>query len=137
MRFEKDLHHSFCVINCRLIIYFLYPVPLFQVCKTWCRLAQDEYLWKELFYRYWQIDHKTFRAAGCSVSFKTEFVRLYYHTPVMESEVLKEHKDQVLHVSFSHCGDLLSTTSKDGYVKVKLYCTKIFIVHFASFIMAQ
>ena len=53
----------------------------------------------------------------------SEFKRLYYHIPVIESEVFHEHKDQVLHVSFSHNGKYFATSSKDGFVKVHANCT--------------
>ena len=59
--------------------------------------------------------------APCKDSWKKEYIRLYYHTPRVESEVLKEHRDQVLHVSYSHDGKLFATTSKDGYIKVSAY----------------
>ena len=47
-----------------------------------------------------------------------EFKRLAYHTPLIETEVLKEHSHQVLHVSFSHNGKMFATCSKDGYILV-------------------
>lgn len=56
-------------------------------------------------------------APGMS-SWRSEFKRLIYHTPAIESEVMHEHKDQVLHVSFAHNGRLFATTSKDGFIKV-------------------
>jgi len=43
---------------------------------------------------------------------------LAYHTPLIETEVLKEHSHQVLHVSFSHNGKMFATCSKDGYILV-------------------
>lgn len=49
-----------------------------------------------------------------------EFKRLAYHTPLIETEVLKEHSHQVLHVSFSHNGKMFATCSKDGYILVSL-----------------
>jgi len=42
--------------------------------------------------------------------------------------VLQSHSDQVLHISFSHDGQLFATTSKDGFIKVctvHLYCFHI------------
>ncbi len=77
----------------------------------------DDYLWKELLYSVWNIEHSIPKAPG-KLSWINEFKRLYYHTPKVESEVLHEHRDQVLHVSFSHDGDLFATSSKDGFVKV-------------------
>ncbi|WAR30958.1 FBXW5-like protein [Mya arenaria] len=76
------------------------------VCKVWLRVAFDELLWKDLFYRHW------------GVSRSIEYKRLLYHTPSVESEVLKQHTDQVLHVSFSHNGKMFATCSKDGFIRV-------------------
>lgn len=50
-----------------------------------------------------------------------EFKRLAYHTPLIETEVLKEHSHQVLHVSFSHNGKMFATCSKDGYILVSSF----------------
>jgi len=52
---------------------------------------------------------------------------LAYHTPLIETEVLKEHSHQVLHVSFSHNGKMFATCSKDGYILV----SSSFIVTFS------
>lgn len=49
-----------------------------------------------------------------------EYKRLSYHTPVVQTEILKEHSHQVLHVSFAHNGQMFATCSKDGYVLVTL-----------------
>ncbi|XP_064616384.1 F-box/WD repeat-containing protein 5-like [Liolophura sinensis] len=88
-----------------------------QCCKNWFRVANDEFLWKDLFYRAWQIDPVIPRALGKS-SWQGEFKRLAYHTPALESEVIKQHNDQVLHVSFAHNGSMFATSSKDGHIKV-------------------
>jgi ABC-type transport system involved in multi-copper enzyme maturation permease subunit len=52
-------------------------------------------------------------------SWFSEYLRLWQHTPVLETEVLKGHTHQVLHVSFSHNGKYFASCSKDGYVMVK------------------
>ena len=88
-----------------------------QVSKTWCRVAADEYLWRDLVYRHWSIDRSIPQSRFCS-SWREEYERLSDHCPVIESEVLRSHTDQVLHVSFSHDGQLFATTSKDGFIKV-------------------
>lgn len=88
-----------------------------QVCTTWCRLAADEFLWRDLVYRHWSIDRSVPRSSLCS-TWRAEYERLYDRCPVIESEVLHGHTDQVLHVSFSHDGQLFATTSKDGFIKV-------------------
>ncbi|XP_033732450.1 F-box/WD repeat-containing protein 5-like [Pecten maximus] len=86
-------------------------------CRCWLRVSYDEYLWRSLFYRHWKIDRSVFIAPGRS-SWLQEYKRLYYHTPVIESEVIRQHSDQVLHVSFSHNGKMFATCSKDGYIRV-------------------
>jgi WD40 repeat protein len=40
---------------------------------------------------------------------------------MMETEVLREHSHQVLHVSFSHSGKMFVTCSKDGLILVSFY----------------
>ncbi len=51
-------------------------------------------------------------------SWRSEFQRLYDLTPVVCVEERTEHRDEVLHVSFSHDGTMFATCSKDGFVKV-------------------
>lgn len=51
-------------------------------------------------------------------SWLAEYKRLSYHTPVTQTEILREHSHQVLHVSFAHNGQMFATCSKDGYVLV-------------------
>ncbi|KAL3870289.1 hypothetical protein ACJMK2_038365 [Sinanodonta woodiana] len=92
-------------------------VKVSQVCKAWHRVAFDEFLWKDLFYRRWKIERSIPMAPG-KVSWLQEYKRLYYHTPAIESEVLRSHSDQVLHVSFAHNGKMFATCSKDGFIKV-------------------
>lgn len=87
-----------------------------QTCKVWCRVAYDESLWKTLLWRRWSI-------CGVSLppgrdSWYQEYRRLFYHCPVILSETLTDHSDEVLHVSFSNCGDMFSTTSKDASIKI-------------------
>lgn len=52
-------------------------------------------------------------------SWLEEFKRLAYHIPLVETETLREHSHQVLHVSFSHNGKIFATCSKDGYILVR------------------
>lgn len=88
-----------------------------EVCKSWNRRSRDELLWKNLFYRTYKIDPAVGIMPG-KTSWLREFKRLTYHTPLLETEVLKEHSHQVLHVSFSHNGKMFATCSKDGYILV-------------------
>jgi len=87
------------------------------VCRTWCRLSVDEYLWRDLVYCHWGISRSIGRSP-CSSTWREEYERLSDRCPVVESEVLCSHVDQVLHVSFSHDAQLFATTSKDGFIKV-------------------
>ncbi|XP_071097466.1 F-box/WD repeat-containing protein 5-like [Haliotis cracherodii] len=86
-------------------------------CQRWFQVSLDDLLWKGLFYHHWHIAPSVPMAPG-KHSWRQEFKRLYYYTPVLESENIGKHKDQVLHVSFSHNGQLFATCSKDGTVKV-------------------
>lgn len=87
------------------------------VCRGWNRVAFDELLWKDLFYRHWGISRSIQMAPG-KHSWIQEYRRLLYHTPSVESEILKQHADQVLHVSFAHNGKMFATCSKDGFIRV-------------------
>ncbi|XP_029160242.1 F-box/WD repeat-containing protein 5-like [Nylanderia fulva] len=88
-----------------------------EVCSSWHRVSRDEFLWKYLFYRTYKIDPDVGIVPG-KTSWLGEFKRLAYHTPLIETEILKEHSHQVLHVSFSHNGKMFATCSKDGYILV-------------------
>ena len=88
-----------------------------QVCKKWYRNAKDELLWKKLFISYYMGIHSWTRGtkllSPLSNSWLLEFQRLYSQTPVVESQILDEHQDEVLHVAFSHDGRLFASSSKD------------------------
>ncbi|KYN12631.1 PREDICTED: F-box/WD repeat-containing protein 5 isoform X1 [Trachymyrmex cornetzi] len=102
------------------IFQYLTPRELLtagEVCQSWFRVSRDEFLWKYLFYRTYKIDPDVGIVPG-KTSWLGEFKRLTYHTPLIETEVLKEHSHQVLHVSFSHNGKMFATCSKDGYILV-------------------
>lgn len=85
-------------------------------CKTWLRLGSDEFLWKHLLQVDFKIDRSIPIAPGKN-SWLSEYKRLKYHTPTQETEVLVDHTHQVLHVSFSHNGEMFASSSKDGYIK--------------------
>jgi len=109
-----------------------------RVSRSWYRVSHDELLWKALFKRDWNINPKIGIAPGIEELFELiirytcimlnviegklswfdEYVRLWQHTPILETEVLKGHTHQVLHVSFSHNGKYFATCSKDGYILV-------------------
>ncbi|EZA56327.1 hypothetical protein DMN91_010047 [Ooceraea biroi] len=105
-----------------LLIIFQYLTPkelvtAGEVCRSWHRVSRDEFLWKYIFYRTYKVDPDVGIMPG-KTSWLGEFKRLAYHTPLIETEVLKEHSHQVLHVSFSHNGKMFATCSKDGYILV-------------------
>lgn len=94
-----------------------FPFNAFDV-QVWCRVAYDESLWKELLWQRWSISGV--RLPPGRDSWYQEYRRLFYHCPVILSETLTDHSDEVLHVSFSNRGDMFSTTSKDASIKVRL-----------------
>uniref|UniRef100_A0ABM5F6L7 F-box/WD repeat-containing protein 5 isoform X2 n=1 Tax=Pogona vitticeps TaxID=103695 RepID=A0ABM5F6L7_9SAUR len=102
-----------------------------RVCRQWHAVAQDEVLWKELFYRYYRIPRDIPRHPG-AVSWSAEFQRLYDTIPCVEVETLKEHTDQVLHLSFSHSGYLFASCSKDSTVKIWNNDVRVSLLHSAS-----
>ena len=58
---------------------------------------------------------------------------------MLHTETLREHTDEVLHVSFAHGGHLFSTTSKDATLRVRnrLNITKTLAYHIHIFINKQ
>ncbi|KAI5742484.1 hypothetical protein M8J77_007716 [Diaphorina citri] len=88
-----------------------------RTCKLWNRVSYDEFLWRDLFYRDFNVKCQVGIMPG-KKSWYEEYKRLDYHTPIVETEVLTQHTHQVLHVSFSHNGRYFATCSKDGYILV-------------------
>ncbi|KAM3910637.1 F-box/WD repeat-containing protein 5 isoform 1-T2 [Leptodactylus fuscus] len=106
------------------IIYQIFlnlgPVDLLSaglVCRRWYQVSRDDFLWKELFYRHYRVPRHIYRYPG-SDSWYEEFQRLSDSAPCVEAERLREHTDQVLHISFSHSGELCASCSKDCTVKI-------------------
>lgn len=102
-------------------------------CKRWYSICLDDWIWKKLFMRdfkvYSDINLKPgksyFLCFNClisvfagAVSWYSEYERLTTNIPLVETEVLEGHSHQVLHVAFSHNGEMFATCSKDGYVIV-------------------
>ena len=98
-----------------------------QVCRRWQTVACDESLWRQLVYRRWKVK-KT--PAPHRFLWRSEYQRLTDNVPNVLSEMLADHTDEVLHVSFSHDGQLFSTTSKDCTIKV--LCVVCFFPSFLS-----
>uniref|UniRef100_A0A3Q3VVE8 F-box domain-containing protein n=1 Tax=Mola mola TaxID=94237 RepID=A0A3Q3VVE8_MOLML len=86
-------------------------------CRQWLAVSRDEFLWRELFYRYYRIPRSVPRHPA-AVSWYREFRRLFDCIPCVEVQTLKEHSDQVLHLAFSHRGHRFSSCSKDCTVKL-------------------
>ncbi|GFR76643.1 F-box/WD repeat-containing protein 5 [Elysia marginata] len=87
------------------------------VCRRWNQVSSDELLWRSVFLWHYKLPFTTVLPKKAE-SWRSEFKRLFYHTPALFQEELKGHKDEVLHVSFSHDGSMFATCSKDGYFKV-------------------
>ncbi|XP_078082850.1 F-box/WD repeat-containing protein 5 [Mustelus asterias] len=100
-------------------------------CRQWYGVSRDEFLWKDLFYRYYNVNRSVPRHPA-AISWLAEFQRLYDTIPCVEVETLKEHRDQVLHVSFSHNGYLFGSCSKDCFVKVWNNDLEISVLHSAN-----
>ena len=97
------------------VLLFLSPKDLLvtsAVCVRWYITSRDEILWKQLFARTFN-DGRKAEIPEFSVSWFDEFRRLYSETPLVETQILTEHDDEVLYVAFSHDGTLLASGSKD------------------------
>nr|XP_060613275.1 F-box/WD repeat-containing protein 5 [Anolis sagrei ordinatus]XP_060613276.1 F-box/WD repeat-containing protein 5 [Anolis sagrei ordinatus]XP_060613277.1 F-box/WD repeat-containing protein 5 [Anolis sagrei ordinatus]XP_060613278.1 F-box/WD repeat-containing protein 5 [Anolis sagrei ordinatus]XP_060613279.1 F-box/WD repeat-containing protein 5 [Anolis sagrei ordinatus]XP_060613280.1 F-box/WD repeat-containing protein 5 [Anolis sagrei ordinatus] len=102
------------------IFLFLGPRDLLSAgasCRQWHAVAQDQTLWRELFYRHFHIPRDVPRHPGAT-SWSGEFRRLFEGVPCLETQALKEHGDQVLHLSFSHSGAFFASCSKDCTAKI-------------------
>lgn len=84
--------------------------------QTWWRIAQDDFLWKDLLCKKCNLSHKVFPKDN--ESWKNEYKRIFYNSSFVANETLTQHNDEVYHVSFSGSGRMLSTVGRDGSVKV-------------------
>ncbi|KAM7316655.1 hypothetical protein ACRRTK_024386 [Alexandromys fortis] len=101
------------------------------VCRQWQAVSRDEFLWREQFYRYYQVARDVPRHPAAT-SWYEEFRRLYDMVPCVEVQTLKEHTDQVLHLSFSHSGYQFASCSKDCTVKIWNNDLSISLLHSAD-----
>lgn len=101
------------------------------VCRQWQAVSRDEFLWREQFYRYYQVARDVPRHPAAT-SWYEEFRRLYDTVPCVEVQTLKEHSDQVLHLSFSHSGYQFASCSKDCTVKIWNNDLTISLLHSAD-----
>ncbi|KAL3282729.1 hypothetical protein HHI36_005900 [Cryptolaemus montrouzieri] len=97
--------------------YFDYKdlVAVSGVCFQWFTVSRDERLWKKVFFSNYKIDD-TINNRG--LSWFEEFRRLHYNIPCVQTEVIHQHFDQVLHVTFSHNGQYFVTCSRDCLVMI-------------------
>nr|XP_015222130.1 PREDICTED: F-box/WD repeat-containing protein 5 [Lepisosteus oculatus] len=100
-------------------------------CRQWYAVSRDEFLWRELFYRYYRIPRSVPRHPAAE-SWYSEFQRLFDCIPCVEVQTLREHHDQVLHLSFAHRGHLLASCSKDCTVKIWRNNLEISLLHSSS-----
>ncbi|XP_022433834.1 F-box/WD repeat-containing protein 5 isoform X1 [Delphinapterus leucas] len=101
------------------------------VCHQWQAVSRDEFLWREQFYRYYQVARNVPRHPAAT-SWYEEFRRLYDTVPCVEVQTLEEHTDQVLHLSFSHSGFQFASCSKDCTVKIWNNDLSISLLHSAD-----
>ncbi|KAM4695838.1 F-box/WD repeat-containing protein 5 [Rhinophrynus dorsalis] len=101
------------------------------VCRRWYAVSRDDFLWKELFYRSYRVQRHIHRHPD-SDSWYEEFQRLCDTVPCVEVQRIREHTDQVLHISFSHTGELCASCSKDCSVKVWSSTFPISVLHSAD-----
>ena len=104
---DNLLLHIFC---------FLSPKDVLlagEACRNWHRLSKDEMLWKFLLQETLNTGRNNKIKLPNSSSWFAEFQRIHVRTPFVESQVLEEHTDEVLHVAFSHDGQLFASSSKD------------------------
>ncbi|KAL5012561.1 hypothetical protein ScPMuIL_011112 [Solemya velum] len=102
-------------------VFFYLPAPDLLnagvACRRWLRISYDDLLWKDLFHHHWKVKFSVPLPDG-KASWLQEYRRLHYCSPQKESEIITKHKDQVLHVNFSHNGKMFATCSKDGFIMV-------------------
>ncbi|XP_045702240.1 F-box/WD repeat-containing protein 5 [Phyllostomus hastatus] len=101
------------------------------VCRQWQAVSRDEFLWREQFYRYYRVARDVPRHPAAT-SWYEEFQRLYDTVPCVEVQTLREHTDQVLHLSFSHSGYRFASCSKDCTVKIWKNDLRISLLHSAD-----
>ena len=76
-------------------------------------MSRDELLWKHLLQSHSDIGVQDILGLLRAPTWLEEFKWIHLNTPLIESQVLKMHTDEVLHVAFSHDGQLMASSSKD------------------------
>ncbi|XP_077285899.1 F-box and WD repeat domain containing 5 [Arctopsyche grandis] len=89
-----------------------------STCRSWHRLATDQLLWRHLLTRDFHLGHTPHSPPIGSGGWLEEYKRLSRDIPIILTQCIDAHSNQVLHVSFAHNGTMFATTSKDGTVMV-------------------
>ncbi|KAL9989015.1 hypothetical protein ACROYT_G003521 [Oculina patagonica] len=106
---DNILLHIFCFLSPKEVLL------AGEVCRNWHRVSKDELLWKSFLQDtlFNVASSKNIELPNSSSSWLAEYQRIHVETPFLESQMLKEHTDEVYHVAFSHDGQLLASCSKD------------------------
>ena len=90
-----------------------------EVCSNWNDICHDNLLWKHLFKRDFSKKkhkihpkNKEFQLKSGAAGWREEYIRLTDQFPCVRKQTLKGHKDEVLHVAFSHDGSEIASCSK-------------------------
>ncbi|XP_060082809.1 F-box/WD repeat-containing protein 5-like isoform X2 [Ylistrum balloti] len=99
-----------------------------ETCKHWYRIAHDNSLWKVLVFnkvaskdlqkRVLDRAKEELKHGERFRTWKDEFVRMEDEAPLVLSETLEGHTDEIYHINFSPSGNFFSTTGRDASVRV-------------------
>lgn len=99
-------------------------------CQHWYRIADDDSLWKSLLLGKIKLPHLQERVLHAAEEeqrhgekqepgrWRTEFIRMEDEAPIVLSETLEAHTDEIYHINFSQSGNYFSTTGRDASVRV-------------------
>ena len=110
-----------------------------ETCQKWNIAATDDILWRNLTRRDYKIPRSRLHQP-VEESWRLEYQRLSDHTPCHCSDILSDHTDEVLYVSFSRSGQHFVTCSKDGSFivwrinryKPVTFCISVFIKNYLN-----
>ena len=85
-----------------------------SICKRWLLISKDEILWRRVLRRDFKLRHLNISHTDVQC-WRREYQRMVDQCPRVCETVLDQHTDEVLFVSFSRCGQLFVTCSKDGF----------------------